>query len=605
MKVAVKILFIILLGVYAKAIDIDEKSTDFNTLSHSFIFLDKTNTLLKEEVLEKGFIKNSEEVLGLGIVPNTALWIRFTLKNTTDKELHKILEYDNPETEDLTFYYNGKIIEDGMFHHSTFRKTVNPILNITLSPFEEKTIYIKAHCKISTLIAKVTLWNELDFIDREYRHKTYIFIFFAIILTLLLYNFMLLIFTKDVVYLYYVLYLASVVFFEAIYLGFMQLYFFSNEISIFVTKGTIGYISILLIPIILFTMEFLQTQKFPKLHLILKLYLYSLPILTLLSFDNFLFNLNIMIIFFPLALVLLYTGIYALSKGVKQARYYLAGWSFLILSLNISVYESMGGDISFIHFEYMNELAFVVEAFIFSIALAYRINILSEQKIDSDRKLIKFQQEEQELLESLVNLKTKDLRDSLDEKEVLYKELNHRVKNNLQMILSLIKLQINQTYVQSTKEELNITKDRINSIANLYEILHLRGDSDNFNTLSYFRNIVQNIEEQFEKDIDIIYLIKHDISVEDSIYCGLILNELITNSFKYAFKKSGTIKIETYTIHDNVYMIVEDDGTGFTQKENSSLGLTIVTTLIERQLHGEFVINSQEGTKTTIIWSNK
>ena len=171
------------------------------------------------------------------------------------------------------------------------------------------------------------------------------------------------------------------------------------------------------------------------------------------------------------------------------------------------------------------------------------------------------------------------------------------------MILSLIKLQINQTYVQTTKDELHITKDRINSIANLYEILHLRGDSNNFNTLTYFRNIVKNIEEQFPKDIDVIYLVKHDISIEDSIYCGLILNELITNSFKYAFKKSGTIKIETFTKDDNTYMIVKDDGVGFTQEKNSSLGLTIVQTLVEKQLHGKFFTSCEEGTTTTIIWS--
>ena len=227
-------------------------------------------------------------------------------------------------------------------------------------------------------------------------------------------------------------------------------------------------------------MEFLHTKRFPKIHLSFKIYLYLLPFIVLLSFDNFLFNLNIMIIFFPLAFLLLFTGIYTLYHGVRQARYYLAGWSLLIVSLLLSVYESMGGDTSFITFAYMNEVAFALEAFIFSIALAYRINILSEQKIASDKKLIEFQKEEQELLESLVNIKTKDLRNSLDEKEILYKELNHRVKNNLQMILSLVKLQINQTYIQNTKDELNITKDRINSIANLYEILHLRGDSNNF-----------------------------------------------------------------------------------------------------------------------------
>lgn len=603
MKVALKLFIIIIFSFNLSAIEIDENSSGIDILSQSYIFIDKTNSITKINLKDEEFIKNHENVLGFGIQPSTAVWLRFTLKNNSDKELHKILEYGNPETEDLNFYFDDKKVQDGMFHHSESRTTINPILNINLKPFEEKIFYIKAHCKISTLIVKLTLWENIDFIHHQYKHKIYLFIFFTIIATLLLYNLMLFIFTKDVVYFYYILYLSAVIFFQSVYLGIAQLYFFSNEVSIFVTKGTIGYISMLIVPMILFSMEFLHTKQFKKTHTFLKLYLYMLPYIVLLSFDNLLFDLNIMLIYFPLSFVLIYTSFRALNAGIKEAIFYIIAWSFVIITLVFSVLQSLGVYDVFVYFAYINELAFALEALLFSIALAHRIKSLSEEKMLSDKKLIEFQQEEQELLESLVDEKIKDLKGALDEKEILYKELNHRVKNNIQMILSLIKLQIGKTNSQLTRDELVVTKNRINSISKLYEILHLKDATKNIDTKIYFQNIVNNIKENFSKDISIKYDITHHIQINDLMYCGLILNELVTNSFKYAFNENGNIYITIHKIDNNVYMTVRDNGIGFSKENVNSLGLTIVETLAQKQLHGNVHTGFIKGTKTIIIWS--
>ena len=599
MKFILIFVFLLSLNLNAKTIFIDKDSSNVDILGLSEVYVDKTNSLSKEDVMHEIFQNNDQNEINLGIAPESALWIKFTLKNTANEKIHKIIEYVNPETENLYFFYDDIIILDGMFHHHDSRKTLNPIFDIELEPYEEKIFYIKAHCKISALIAKLTLYKQVDFLHNDYNHTLFIFIFFAVIMTLFLYNFMLFIFTKDITYFYYILYLSSMMFFEAVYLGVAQLYFFTNEISEFVTKGTIAYISMLLIPMILFTMSFLNSKRFARPHLILKAYLYILPVVSILSFDNFFFDLNIMIIFFPLAFTLIYTAVYALKHGVKEALYYLIGWSMLIISLTFSVFESMGFGSST---PYMNEVAFMLEAFMFSIALAHRIKVISQAKRDTDIKLINFQQKEQALLKTLVLQKTQDLQNSLQEKEILYKELNHRVKNNLQMIISLIKLQIASSTIQTTKQELSITKNRIESIAHLYETLHLSGTTENFETKLYFQNIVENIQYSFSLDIEIIYDIKYDISIHSSIYCGLIINELVTNSFKYAFVKSGTIKISSYKQNDLVYLLVEDDGCGFKMQKSTSLGLTIVKTLAQKQLKGDVNIESQKGTKTTIVW---
>ena len=600
MKVTLSIFFIIILNFNLYGIDINESSSNLDVLSSSYIFMDENSRLTKEEVLNKNFVPNTEQLLGLGIVPNKTLWIKFTLNNTTDKSIHKILEYENPETEDLYLFYDDTVIKDGMFHISKSRTSINPSFNISLEAYEEKIFYLSAHCKISTLIAKLILWNENDFIKHDYEHKTYIFIFFGIIFILFIYNSMLLVFTKDIAYLYYVLYLLAIIFFESVYLGVAQLYFFSNEMSIFVTKATIGYISLLVAPIILFTREFLNTKTFKKIDTILKAYLYSLPIITLLSFDNFLFDLNIMVIFIPLGFIMIYTGIYTLNKGLKQAKYYVIGWSFVIISLLLSVIKSLGGYDITQHFIYINELAFILEALLFSIALAHRINILAEEKNRSDEKLIMFQQGEQHRLESVVAARTKDLSLALEEKNILYKELNHRVKNNIQMVLSLIGLQISKTNAKKVKEELNITKNRINSIANLYEVLYLKKSTKKFDTQIYFENIIDNMRENITHDINIEYKIDYNVNAHNLIYCGLILNELVTNSFKYAHCNEVTIYI--YKEDEFIYMIVKDDGNGFKKDKKSSLGFNIIETLVRKQLYGELEIYSKVGTMATIKW---
>ena len=600
MKVTVSILFLIVLHLNLFGIEIDETTTNFNILSNSYIFIDDKSSLTKEEVLEQKFTKNTHKTLGLGIVPDKTLWIRFTLKNTTNNSIEKTLEYANPETEDLYFYDADTIVKDGMFHMHDDRSSINPTFKISLDAYEERVFYIQAHCKISTLIAKLTLWNKDDFIKYDYVHKTYLFVFFAIIFVLLIYNFMLLVFTKDIVYFYYISYLGAVIIFQSIYLGFSQLYFFSNEITIFVTKATIAYISLLVIPIILFTVEFLNTKKFTKIDRILKIYLYILPFIALLSFDNFLFDLNIMIIFIPLGFVMIYSGFHALSHGQKQAKYYIVGWSFVIVSLLFSVIKSMGGYDITEHFLYINELAFVLEALLFSIALAHRIDILSQAKNEADKKLIIYHKEEQLRLQTVVHEKIEALTLALEEKDILYRELNHRVKNNIQMVLSLIRLQISSTGSKEAGDELTVTKNRISSIANLYEILYFKKESKKFDTLIYFENIIKNIRESFLRDIEIKYKVDYNIKVESLIYCGLILNELVTNSFKYA--KCTEVTIYIYTEDEYIYMIVKDDGDGFDKKKVSSLGLTIIETLVKKQLHGELEIYSKAGTMATIKW---
>ncbi len=587
-------------------IDIDENTSGVDILSKSYIYIDKKHITKTRDILDYEFKRSYKNSVGLGFVDMYSLWIKFRLKNTQNKTITKIIEYDNQETEDIYFYNGLSTTLDGMFHMHKSRYSINPIFKIKLAPYEERTYYIKAHSRISTLIAKVVIWNEHDFKFHDQKHKLYLFIFFSIIITLFLYNFMIYVFTKDKAYMYYVIYLFGIVIFQAIYLGIAQLYFFSNLLTVEITKATFGYISILVVPIILFTQEFLNTHNFPRIDKILGAYLYILPILVLLSYDNIIFNLNIIVVFIPLGITIIWSGFYALYKGEKQARFYIGGWTFVVISLLLSVVKSMGLiDISD-DFQYLNEIAFVLEGFFFSIALAHRINILSEEKESVNQKLARFQRQEQERLKELVDEKTLKLQQSLHEKDLLYQELNHRVKNNLQMILALIKLQISKTHLEQTKGELEVTKNRINSISTLYEKLNINSAEHNLSTLEYTKSVVQSFSPNFAKDIEVDYALEYDLNVDSLVYYGLILNELVTNAMKYAFTTS-TLQEKRITIsltkkEKLLSLIIADNGRGYREKREGSLGLEIVNTLVTKQLFGTINIQSENGTKITIEW---
>lgn len=597
-------LYLLLISLHVNAVEIDERSTQFELLSHASVYIDETGALSKEEIEKHLFTKNSQEVLSLGFVPDTTLWIRFKLSNATDKTLHKIIEYDNPEVEELSFFYEGREFHTSMLHVDKNRIGLHPTLEISLAPNESQTLTIRAHSEMTSLMAKVVLWEREDFIRSDAAHKTALLIFFAAIGVLFMYNFFILVFTRDKAYMYYIIYLASSMLFLSLNYGMVQYYLFGDTLTVLLTKASMAVASLVGMSIILFSREFLNTRRFKKIDFVLKFYLILLPLLSILSYSNLVLNMNVSMVMVPLIFII-FVGIYAWIHGEKQAKYYVIGWTAVQVSLTLVALKYLGVYDVTLHIKYIVEVAFVIEAIFFSIALAHRIQLTTDAKITSDRKLIAFQIEQQERLHELVKEKTEDLRRSLEEKELLYRELNHRVKNNLAMMLSLVKLQRLRSKSDETKKALETTKNRINAIAQLYEALRVQQNRYDIDAQSYFEDIVKAAVQGFSNKVAVTYDIRCKIDVQRLIYCGLILNELITNSLKYAFGDgSGVIAISLAKQGDTVTFCVEDDGKGIDKQKHDTLGMEIVKALTIKQLYGTIEIDTgKAGTKITIIWS--
>jgi PAS domain S-box-containing protein len=199
----------------------------------------------------------------------------------------------------------------------------------------------------------------------------------------------------------------------------------------------------------------------------------------------------------------------------------------------------------------------------------------------------------------------------LKEKETLLKEIHHRVKNNMQMISSLLRLQSRRIDNKYIKKVLDDSQNRIKSMALVHEILYKSENLTDIDINEYIRRIVNDLLHSYkisDKDIRIDFEVdKIYLGIDTAIPCGLIVNELVSNSLKYAFykRKEGRITIMLKDTDSNAELVVRDDGIGlpsdFDISNLPSLGLQLVDTFT-RQLGGKLEIKSKEGTEFKIIF---
>jgi two-component sensor histidine kinase len=564
------------------------------------------NVLTYEDVQKQNFTKNHKESLGLGFLDNASVWIKFKLKNTSHTPIQKILNYNYNLLEKATLYDDNNTQQIGMFHDMSSDYLLTPYFHIHLQALEEKVFYIKVHSKFRVTYINLEIWNEQALIQKNTFNEFYFFAIYIILVTLLFYNLILFIFVKDKAYLYYVLYLSTFAITSPIHLGFLQLHILSQEMTYFLTQFFALFNGLLIYTIVQFSRNILQTRRFPKIDLVLKIHLYMAIILPLLACDNFLFSIQVLSFFLPLTPFIIFTAIYSLQHGIQEAKFYLLGWLPILFVLVLTVFISLGWVEATPSFHYFTSMAYILELFLFSITLAYRIKLLNIENLDKQHKLLELKKTEQYRLETLVSEKTIHISSLLKEKETLYQELNHRVKNNLLMILSLVKLQIARTALEETKEELLVTKNRIHSISHLYERLNFHELDIEVDTLSHFKNIIHNIQGEEYHKVKIHFDIQYNLCDDYLLYAGLILNELATNAFKYAFTdRTGVLTIALHKHKERITLSIKDDGLGFEMKNHSSLGLTIVQTLVENQLFGEIHFDTKEHTCITIQWDEE
>ncbi len=228
------------------------------------------------------------------------------------------------------------------------------------------------------------------------------------------------------------------------------------------------------------------------------------------------------------------------------------------------------------------------------------------------------------------------LQRSLEEKEILLKEVHHRVKNNLQVISSILNLQSSFSWDQATLDILKESQNRVRTMSFVHESLYRTKNFSSIELADYIKTLTQNLFHSYQIEPGKITL---DLDIDESIYlnldraipCGLIINELVSNALKYAFPndRKGTVRIAMHrcqtatpeqegTVPDGeerqetvssrpekLELLIEDEGVGLPDQirdgKKETLGLQLVESLCD-QLDGSLTIHNKNGTKYLITF---
>lgn len=200
---------------------------------------------------------------------------------------------------------------------------------------------------------------------------------------------------------------------------------------------------------------------------------------------------------------------------------------------------------------------------------------------------------------------------SLKEKEQLIKEIHHRVKNNMQIISSLLSLQTDTTQDARFIELLNDIRNRIVSMAIVHEMLYKSKDLSSIKLKDYIETLCTSIYRSFsipDSKIEFIYNVDENakFDVDKMILIGLILNEAVSNSLKYAFpERKGQIEMGFSNQNNKFVLIIKDNGIGlkkdFNIESDSNLGMQLIQMLSE-QLGGTLELNKDNGVNYKLVF---
>ncbi len=250
-------------------------------------------------------------------------------------------------------------------------------------------------------------------------------------------------------------------------------------------------------------------------------------------------------------------------------------------------------------------------SFIFNIATAaliMAINTLVVVWMNSRR------QQELEIRIDEREKATSQLSVALKEKEVLLAEIHHRVKNNLAIVRGLLNMQLNTTTNELAKATLRESVNRVSTMALIHQKLYTRDNPDSIDFGKYVEELVREVSASYVQTGRIMPEVNTDVkdiilNLNRAVPCGLIINELLSNAFKHAFKTDQNGIIEIIINHDSarkgfVNIIVNDNGNGipegFNPETSQTLGMTIVHSLSE-QLDGQFTFgSSHNGTQMKV-----
>jgi PAS domain S-box-containing protein len=380
---------------------------------HMELLEDPTGKLTIEDVsspeFDSQFIPCQDETPNFGF-STSAYWVRLRLDNETRRTVDWLLEVDFANTHFVDLYtplLNGEgfeVRQTGQLRPVSTRDVLHPniVFNLFVPTLSQQTTYLRFQ-NGGSMTLPLTLWTKDAFLTNTAQEHLLHGLFYGILICLLIYNLFLLFSLRESSYLYFVIALASMVFFFSSYDGYMEVYVIPNLYYLIQQYMVISW-SILFLSIILFTDTFLEIKtQIPKIHRVNIALTGVWGVLILLApFNNYHFMATLVL---PLALisliVVLGAGIASFQRGFHPARLYLIAWSGLCVTLIIAMLARAGAIPITSFSENLFRLGGIWLGVSWSLALANRINLLKAETEDANRGLQQNQHRLAQILEGL------------------------------------------------------------------------------------------------------------------------------------------------------------------------------------------------------------
>ena len=575
-------------------------------------------------------------------------WLKFTVKNPSAYDekysvwapLHfdyRLYRYDEDAAEWKTFI-GGEMVKNN--------RTIFKFIPCLFKGGAVTTVYIKMKVSVFNT-SPYSLINLMDIeptVITQARKQSAFNLWLAttlIVLAFFIYNAYLYFMFKDKVYLYYLLLLFGGIIYITAGNFFLNYFTSYHHVSAkLLASGNYTYlpfdlfiqqlgIILVMTGFVQFTRAYLQTaERLLRWDKILKYSLLVFCIYTggmrlaqfvnLLSPDNS-YTLSFNIFNLLLLILILVVGVIAYRKHIKQAKYFLAAMSLpLLLVLALVVYLMF--DISsgnFIGQQMLPNIAIVTQTLTFAIALVARVNII---KNDLHIKNLENQQIAGEMAVEKERTGRLEEKIEFDKKEVaaaqqiklLMKELHHRVKNNLQIVSSLLSLQSFRIKDKAAADAVKEGQHRIEAMSLIHQRLYTHDNITEVNIKEFITDISESLMQAYGYDKNNFILnlkIENELmDVDKAIPLSLIINELVTNAFKYAYAKTGkpTLSINLTKVQNDMQLFIADNGKGLDMEawqNNKGYGKELVQTFT-KQLDGELTVMVDNGTTFKISFPN-
>lgn len=532
--------------------------TDFTISYH----IDDTTNLQYQDVIQLPF-QSTNNIFAFGSI-NYPVWFKIELYNPSEKQEEFILALNEVFYDEVSLYYqeDNTLIEknNGIKVDLTQREINNPNAHfkITTASKVTTTYYIKAHSLFGTF-GEVLIFD-VDYYNNHIQKESYFYtLYLGAILTIALYNLFLYFYLKSKIYLYYFGYSFSFGIWAGGLFGGILFYYVPIKYTYILHATT----PLAIIFLMLFSNKVLKIKEnYPKWHNFFKIHIYLLiaSALSIIFLDFFkisfgVANVIVSYIFF----IYFYLALKQIILKNKVAKLYLIAIGLFLITVGILSLMTIGILPNNFYTRYSFLAGSFIEIILLSLLLAYRIDVLQKNY------QIKLQDEIAKQTQNL-NMQNNTLIKVLDEKEDLLKEMFHRVKNNFQVLISMLYIEINNEKSKIINQKIENIIAKLYSMSIVHDMLYGKSNTEKVQAKEYFTKLSQHLivkDVNINIEIDDFYLLEN--IAKD---LGLIVNELFINSVKYTPTKiSILITIKIFKIDNRIYFEYMDNSLGYKDKQ--------------------------------------